>query len=228
MAEDCVVVLLSPGEAIFTSTEVAKGAHVLAAVNIPQTIDDQGIEKITVESAIPLPKPLAAPTRAAILAGFADLAAKAGPGDFALIHFSGHGSTQPEGAVDESAEPEPGGRVQVLLPKDAGKYDAEARTIRNAIVDKEIGPALDELRLLQGFDRARPAILEVVDMPDRKADLFTRLVVQGNGIMNAGKRKRLFGELTDEEVERMTEIVRETFGMTPCTKPPGRWNRPGD
>jgi len=86
----------------------------------------------------------------------------------------------------------------------------------------------DELRLLQGFDRARPAILEVVDMPDRKADLFTRLVVQGNGIMNGGKRKRLFGELTDEEVERMTEIVRETFGMTPCTKPPGRWNRPGD
>lgn len=92
------------------------------------------------------PKPLAAPTRAAILAGFADLAAKAGPGDFALIHFSGHGSTQPEGAVDESAEPEPGGRVQVLLPKDAGKYDAEARTIRNAIVDKEIGPALDRIR----------------------------------------------------------------------------------
>ena len=72
-----------------------------------------------------------------------------------------------------------------------------------------------ELRLLEGFDRARPAILEVVDMPDRKADLFIRLVVQGNGSMNGGKRKRLFGELTDEEVERMTAIVREAFGITP-------------
>ena len=92
------------------------------------------------------PRPAAAPTRAAILAAFADLATKAGPGDLALIHFSGHGSTQPEGAVDEGAEPEPGGRVQVLLPKDAGKYDADARTIRNAIVDKEIGPPLHRLR----------------------------------------------------------------------------------
>ena len=52
-------------------------------------------------------------------------------------------------------------------------------------------------------------------MPDRKADLFIRLVVQGNGSMNGGKRKRLFGELSNEEVERMTAIVREAFGIKP-------------
>lgn len=92
------------------------------------------------------PVPAAAPTRAAILAALAGLAARARTGDEVFIHYSGHGSTQPEGALAEGAQPEPGGRVQVLLPKDAGRYDEAARTIRNALVDKEIGAALDRIR----------------------------------------------------------------------------------
>lgn len=92
------------------------------------------------------PKPFAPATRAEILAGLADLAARAEAGDFVQIHYSGHGATQPEGAVEEGQEPEPGGRAQALLPKDAGKYDPQARSIRNAIVDKELGRALDRIR----------------------------------------------------------------------------------
>lgn len=92
------------------------------------------------------PRASAAPTRAAILDAFAALAATAGEGDRVIVHYSGHGATQPEGAVEEGAEPEPGGRVQVLLPKDAGRYDEATRTIRNALVDKEIGRALDRIR----------------------------------------------------------------------------------
>jgi hypothetical protein len=92
------------------------------------------------------PTPSGPATRAAILAGFDDLAARSGPGDLVFIHYSGHGTTQPEGEVAEGAEPEPGGRVQALLPKDAGVYDPALRGIRNAVIDKEIGAALDRIR----------------------------------------------------------------------------------
>jgi hypothetical protein len=97
-------------------------------------------------AADPTPVPSAAPTRSAILAAFARLAETAQAGDDVLIHYSGHGSTQPEGPVAEGAEPEAGGRVQVLLPKDAGRYDVATQSIRNALIDKEIGAALDRIR----------------------------------------------------------------------------------
>lgn len=92
-----------------------------------------------------VPRPLDLPVRAAILAGLERLAARAGPGDLVLFHFSGHGTTQPQppGAADEL---EAGGRDQVLLPKDAGLYDPATQTIRNAIVDNELGAALDRIR----------------------------------------------------------------------------------
>jgi len=92
------------------------------------------------------PDSKAAPTRAAILAGLQGLADKAGAGDLVVFHYSGHGSTQPEGPVEDGAEPEPGGRVQVLLPRDAGRYDEATHTIRNAIIDKELGRALERIR----------------------------------------------------------------------------------
>lgn len=93
-----------------------------------------------------VPRPLAAPTRAAILDALARLAERSGPGDVALFHFSGHGTTQPEATPADGVLPEAGGRDQVLLPKDAGLYDPAARTIRNAIVDDELGAALDRIR----------------------------------------------------------------------------------
>lgn len=96
------------------------------------------------------PRPLAPPTRAAIMAGFSDLAERAAPGDFVVVHFSGHGTTQPETAASKGA-PEAGDRDQVLLPKDAGDYDPAARTIRNGIVDDEIGVALDNIRAKGAF-----------------------------------------------------------------------------
>lgn len=92
------------------------------------------------------PRPRAAATREAILSALAGLAERAAAGDLVVVHYSGHGATQPEGEVEEGAEPEPGGRVQALLPKDAGRYDPQARGVRNAIVDKELGRALDRIR----------------------------------------------------------------------------------
>lgn len=93
-----------------------------------------------------IPTPFAAPTRAQIVDGLRDLAARAQASDFVIVHYSGHGTTQPETARSAASNPEAGDRDQVLLPKDAGAYDKEARTIRNGVVDDEIGDALDAIR----------------------------------------------------------------------------------
>lgn len=97
-----------------------------------------------------VPRPAAPPTRAAIMEGFRELATRAAAGDFVVIHYSGHGTTQPETSAS-SGSPEAGDRDQVLLPKDAGDYDNVARTIRNGIVDDEIGEALDKIRAKGAF-----------------------------------------------------------------------------
>jgi hypothetical protein len=84
------------------------------------------------------------PTRAAILEAFAQLAQHAGAGDLVLIYFSGHGTEQP--VVNQGQDPERGNLDQVMLPIDAGTYDPATKTVRNGIVDDEIGIALDRIR----------------------------------------------------------------------------------
>ena len=93
-----------------------------------------------------VPKSAGAPTRAAILDALKALAAKAQSGDFVVFQFSGHGSTQPVTDPAAQIEPEPDGRDQVLLPRDAGLYDPKAKSIRNAIIDDELALALDAIR----------------------------------------------------------------------------------
>ncbi len=94
-----------------------------------------------------VPRAAARPTRAAILDALKVLADKAQAGDFVVFQFSGHGSTQPVSDPAAQIEPEPDGRDQVLLPRDAGKYDASVKSIRNGIVDDELALALDAIRL---------------------------------------------------------------------------------
>jgi hypothetical protein len=70
-----------------------------------------------------------------------------------------------------------------------------------------------ELEYLTVFDSAGRCLGEVVDMPDRRLDLFIRLCLQGSGKVSLSKRVR-FGELTDEEISRMEGIVREAVSQT--------------
>lgn len=83
-----------------------------------------------------------APTRNAIVAALSDLTAKAEDGDFVYIQFSGHGSQQP--AADPSTEID--GKDEIFLAADVGKMDPATKTIPNAIMDDEIGAALDAIR----------------------------------------------------------------------------------
>lgn len=84
------------------------------------------------------------PTRAAILAGLAELAEASGPGDFVLIYFAGHGTQQPVRRADPLHEPD--GLDEVLLPADAERFEASKGGIPGAILDDELGEAARAIR----------------------------------------------------------------------------------
>lgn len=90
------------------------------------------------------PKSAGDPTRANILDAFAALGRRAAAGDLVLIYFSGHGTEQPVRSANQ--DPERGNLDQVMLPIDAGGYDRATETVKNGIIDDEIGAALDKIR----------------------------------------------------------------------------------
>jgi len=70
----------------------------------------------------------------------------------------------------------------------------------------------DELKFLSSFDAARVGVRDIVDVPDRRLDLFIKLVWQNKGRLGANKRD-LFAELTAEEIGRMEGAVRAAFNL---------------
>lgn len=63
-------------------------------------------------------------------------------GDFVYLHFSGHGSQQP--AMDAATETD--GMDEIFLPQDTGFWVGDSKAMPNALVDDDIGKALDRLR----------------------------------------------------------------------------------
>ena len=84
------------------------------------------------------------PTRRAIDAALADLAAAASKGDFVLVHFSGHGSQQPARPALGLAEPD--GLDETILPRDVGRWNGTARTVDGALTDDDLMAALLRIR----------------------------------------------------------------------------------
>jgi len=70
---------------------------------------------------------------------------------------------------------------------------------------------VSELEFLLDYDKAKSALQDVVDMPDRLIDLFIRLCVANNGRLSRNKRQSIFAKLTDEEIAKMEACVREAF-----------------
>src|SRR6266481_4284648 len=64
----------------------------------------------------------------------------------------------------------------------------------------------DEVGFLKVFDGVVQKVMEIVDMPDRKATLLVRLILQNKGKLSGAKRPS-FAELSDEEVQRMENVV---------------------
>ena len=80
-------------------------------------------------------------------------------------------------------------------------------TIQNELVS--------ELDFILDYDKAKLALRDIVDMPDRLIDLFIRLCIENNGRLSRNKRKAKFEQLTDKEVARMEACVRNAFNRSP-------------
>ncbi len=75
-------------------------------------------------------------------------------------------------------------------------------------IDQTIGTELaGELEFLANYDESKRAIQEIVDMPDRKIDLFIRFCLQNHGRLSARKRESQFDFLSDGEIARMEQAV---------------------
>ena len=77
-------------------------------------------------------------------------------------------------------------------------YDCVAETIRTDLKE--------EIGFLRVFDAAIRATMDIVDMPDRRASLLVRLILQNNGRLSHAKRATFF-ELTDEEISAIEAAV---------------------
>lgn len=82
------------------------------------------------------------PTRAHILASLKAIADKAQRDDFVYLHFSGHGAQQPETRTGNETD----GLDEIFLPADTGKWVDQTRGVPNALMDDDIGNALDAIR----------------------------------------------------------------------------------
>ena len=63
-----------------------------------------------------------------------------------------------------------------------------------------------ELEYLALFDKACESVWSILDMPDRKLELFVRLCIQGKGKLSASKRG-LFPEIADAELVSLEGAV---------------------
>jgi hypothetical protein len=83
------------------------------------------------------------PTRTAILDALAALPDRMRSGDIAFLYFAGHGSQQPQGGREWSKAD---GLDEIFLPRDVGRWDGRSGRVEGAIVDYEIGAAVEALR----------------------------------------------------------------------------------
>ena len=85
-----------------------------------------------------------------------------------------------------------------------------------AFIEKTIDTELvEELSFLANYDRTKGAIQDIVDMPDRKIDLFIRFCLQNNGRLSTRKRSSHFDFLTDDEAARLEQAVQAAYGQHP-------------
>lgn len=117
------------------------------------------------------------PTHAAIKAALADLAAKAERGDFIYLHLSGHGAQQPQAKEGDETD----GLDEIFLPADTNKWSERDTGVPNALMDNEIGEALNAIRNKGAFvwvvfdcchSGTATRAAEVVDEMDRKVEFL--------------------------------------------------------
>ncbi len=80
-------------------------------------------------------------------------------------------------------------------------------------IEKEL-PA--EILFLQQYDNARRLMRDVVDLPNRHADLFVRLCLQNSGALSKAKRQLPeYAKLSNKEITGLEGAVTEAFALKP-------------
>jgi hypothetical protein len=75
-------------------------------------------------------------------------------------------------------------------------------------VDEDLPHEIDCLRR---HDLALQRIMEAVEMPDRLAENLVMFIRQNNGTLSKNRRDGEFKQLTDDEVQRIEQIVADSF-----------------
>ncbi len=88
-------------------------------------------------------------------------------------------------------------------------YEAVAETIRKDL--------REEIEFLEVFDKAMTAVQKIVDMPQARASLLIRLILQNHGRLS-GKKRRQFAELGDDEIAQIEEAIRATSENAEATE----------
>jgi hypothetical protein len=91
-----------------------------------------------------VPQSAALPTRNEILGSLQSLSLQVKQEDWVILYFSGHGSQQPQ-PPGPHAYIEPDGLDEIFLPYDIGRWDGGKMMVGNAIVDDEVGEAMDAI-----------------------------------------------------------------------------------
>lgn len=91
-----------------------------------------------------------------------------------------------------------------LTPQAEALFSFIERTIETEL--------LGELDFLVNYDRTKAAIQAIVDMPDRRIDLFVRFCLQNSGRLSARKQGSHFQFLTEEEISAMEQAIQDVYG----------------
>lgn len=88
-------------------------------------------------------------------------------------------------------------------------YECVAETIKTDL--------REEIGFLKIFDAALEAVEEIVEMPDRKASLLVKIILQNSGKMSKNKREK-FSELTDEEIGKIEKAAMNAVDTNELNK----------
>src|SRR2546430_2357619 len=124
--------------------------------------------------------------------------------DKALNAFSGKISPFIEYRMDEAQ------RMTVLNEtKNLYQYfdaTAQAEYLYECVAETIEKDLREEIGFIQKYDRALDETKEIVDMPDKRASLLVRLIMQNKGRLTKNKRD-MFSEVTDEELARIEKAI---------------------
>jgi Fic family protein len=129
--------------------------------------------------------------------------------DNALNAFSGKIAPFVEYRMDDAQGMTVLNETRVLYPY----FDATAQAeyLYQCVAETIEKDLREEIDFIEKYDRAFDETKEIVDMPDRRASLLVRLIMQNKGKLTKSKRD-LFAEVTDDELTRIERAIAKVEG----------------